>query len=162
FFFFFFFFFLFFFFFFLFFFFFFFFFFFNDTATTEIYTLSLHDALPIWIPSERELDWRIRAERWGDYEASLRLAGETYTKTVQVRQEVRRRSPVRLDSAFLNQLLYPAEDPLPENSPVESITLGYKDGAVSIFGWHVKWYIAFFGLSIIFAFGMRKPLRVTI
>ena len=23
-------------------------FFFNDTATTEIYTLSLHDALPIW------------------------------------------------------------------------------------------------------------------
>jgi len=28
---------------------FFFFFFFNDTATTEIYTLSLHDALPIWM-----------------------------------------------------------------------------------------------------------------
>src|SRR6476620_12688916 len=29
------------------------FFFFNDTATTEIYTLSLHDALPIstWVPS---------------------------------------------------------------------------------------------------------------
>src|ERR1022692_4300855 len=30
---------------------FFFFFFFNDTATTEIYTLSLHDALPIWMRS---------------------------------------------------------------------------------------------------------------
>src|SRR6201986_5635519 len=30
-------------------------FFFNDTATTEIYTLSLHDALPIWaLPSS----WR--------------------------------------------------------------------------------------------------------
>src|SRR6266513_6058955 len=29
----------------------FFFFFFNDTATTEIYTLSLHDALPICRPS---------------------------------------------------------------------------------------------------------------
>src|SRR5579872_7558278 len=28
-----------------------FFFFFNDTATTEIYTLSLHDALPIYIRS---------------------------------------------------------------------------------------------------------------
>src|SRR2546422_3610232 len=28
------------------------FFFFNDTATTEIYTLSLHDALPILIPFE--------------------------------------------------------------------------------------------------------------
>src|SRR5256885_14723579 len=30
-----------------------FFFFFNDTATTEIYTLSLHDALPIWRYSTR-------------------------------------------------------------------------------------------------------------
>src|SRR3712207_6975739 len=29
------------------------FFFFNDTATTEIYTLSLHDALPIWWGSPR-------------------------------------------------------------------------------------------------------------
>src|SRR2546430_5624325 len=30
----------------------FFFFFFNDTATTEIYTLSLHDALPIFVATE--------------------------------------------------------------------------------------------------------------
>src|SRR5256885_14091217 len=28
-------------------------FFFNDTATTEIYTLSLHDALPIWLARRR-------------------------------------------------------------------------------------------------------------
>src|SRR2546429_8913431 len=32
----------------------FFFFFFNDTATTEIYTLSLHDALPIYLV----IDWQ--------------------------------------------------------------------------------------------------------
>src|SRR2546427_13261757 len=37
-----------------------FFFFFNDTATTEIYTLSLHDALPIWRAIE-------------EYEAAVRL-----------------------------------------------------------------------------------------
>ena len=36
--------------------FFFFFCFFNDTATTEIYTLSLHDALPIF-PPEGSSDW---------------------------------------------------------------------------------------------------------
>src|SRR5260370_24915613 len=30
------------------------FFFFNDTATTEIYTLSLHDALPILLPCVRQ------------------------------------------------------------------------------------------------------------
>src|SRR3712207_8122494 len=42
------------------------FFFFNDTATTEIYTLSLHDALPIfslWAASEmRRHDWRMICE----------------------------------------------------------------------------------------------------
>src|SRR3712207_8001479 len=31
-------------------------FFFNDTATTEIYTLSLHDALPIWTHRTRASD----------------------------------------------------------------------------------------------------------
>src|SRR3712207_9017113 len=45
-------------------------FFFNDTATTEIYTLSLHDALPI-------LGWTatwdlVAAPRWS-YESTLRL-----------------------------------------------------------------------------------------
>src|SRR2546427_8537376 len=30
-------------------------FFFNDTATTEIYTLSLHDAPPIWSESDKEI-----------------------------------------------------------------------------------------------------------
>src|SRR5256885_10378189 len=42
---------------------FFFFFFFNDTATTEIYTLSLHDALPIFrcgLPGDSRRDWHPR------------------------------------------------------------------------------------------------------
>src|SRR3712207_8041572 len=34
-------------------------FFFNDTATTEIYTLSLHDALPIWDTLEPVMDARM-------------------------------------------------------------------------------------------------------
>src|SRR5476651_2832265 len=45
-----------------------FFFFFNDTATTEIYTLSLHDALPISfeapkrhpLPTPKQADWADR------------------------------------------------------------------------------------------------------
>src|SRR2546426_5109236 len=45
-----------------------FFFFFNDTATTEIYTLSLHDALPICNPRsvrkavQRNMALRVRAQ----------------------------------------------------------------------------------------------------
>ena len=39
----------------------FFFFFFNDTATTEIYTLSLHDALPIWRQGQTPLPAKFEA-----------------------------------------------------------------------------------------------------
>src|SRR2546426_5642357 len=41
-----------------------FFFFFNDTATTEIYTLSLHDALPIYLRQARRRHAR-RGDRQG-------------------------------------------------------------------------------------------------
>src|SRR2546426_12217203 len=41
----------------------FFFFFFNDTATTEIYTLSLHDALPIYLEVREHLQEE-RLELW--------------------------------------------------------------------------------------------------
>src|SRR2546426_10694952 len=45
----------------------FFFFFFNDTATTEIYTLSLHDALPISRADDRDVHGRrARIDQQGD------------------------------------------------------------------------------------------------
>src|SRR2546427_7896069 len=40
------------------------FFFFNDTATTEIYTLSLHDALPIYATENTEDTERNRGRSW--------------------------------------------------------------------------------------------------
>src|ERR1017187_11003981 len=39
-------------------------FFFNDRATTEIYTLSLHGALPIWLPTRATSQARSAPRRW--------------------------------------------------------------------------------------------------
>src|SRR2546422_6243375 len=58
---------------------FFFFFFFNDTATTEIYTLSLHDALPIW---SGEPNYRTKVE--GGV-AKCRWRSEEHTSELQSR-----------------------------------------------------------------------------
>src|SRR5947209_12759096 len=69
----------------------FFFFFFNDTATTEIYTLSLHDALPIFVEIQaqaRLLQLRIGA-----------VAGKAMRR--QDRQNVDRKS-TRLNSSHAN------------------------------------------------------------
>src|SRR3712207_7689917 len=83
---------------------------FNDTAATEIYTLSLHDALPIWVrgqgddtrPHERtdaRSTWRseedrmvartmTEAERWLErhHDERFFLRSEEHTSELQSRQ----------------------------------------------------------------------------
>src|ERR1017187_10950577 len=58
------------------------FFFFNDTATTEIYTLSLHDALPIWMAfshaSVRFFGSGLRSPRWRSEEHTSELQSPMY------------------------------------------------------------------------------------
>jgi hypothetical protein len=116
----------------------------------------------VWIPAERELAWRLRAQDWGDYELKLRLDDKEYSKTAQVSKLVRRRSPERLEPTFLNQLLYPAEESLPRESPIASIALGYPEDSISLLGWHVQWLVAFFVLSVAFAFALRGRMGVTL
>src|SRR5438477_13112051 len=66
-----------------------FFFFFNDTATTEIYTLSLHDALPISVPwlsrtaAVHTRHSRYRISRQTLYHASVFRRSEEHTSELQ-------------------------------------------------------------------------------
>jgi len=59
-----------------------FFFFFNDTATTEIYTLSLHDALPISDNRSDRPDWAMHTNNTLDLRPFFIERGST----VRVRQ----------------------------------------------------------------------------
>src|SRR3712207_7003426 len=70
------------------------FFFFNDTATTEIYTLSLHDALPICLRlrprrlagfADRQRPHRRRHQQ-GAGEPTVRARSEEHTSELQSRQ----------------------------------------------------------------------------
>ena len=121
------------------------------------------EAGPMWIPARSELSWRISAVDEGDYELTLTGAGEAITKSVRVTDRVVRISPNRVKGCW-NQLLYPAEDPLPAASPVQEITLSYPAGNAGFEGWEseLTWMLFFFLLSIIFAFALRKPFKVTI
>ncbi len=122
------------------------------------------EAGPMWIPAKKELSWRIAALDEGDYELGLIANGETVTKTVRVTRRVVRRSPNRLAKGFWNQLLYPAEDPLPDSTPIREITVTYPAGNAGFEGWdnELTWMAVFFILSVIFAFALRKPFNVTI
>src|SRR2546422_7593611 len=62
------------------------FFFFNDTATTEIYTLSLHDALPICPGSSRKAGaWSKRRKRTWRGGARSSARSEEHTSELQSR-----------------------------------------------------------------------------
>src|SRR2546430_12927134 len=62
-----------------------FFFFFNDTATTEIYTLSLHDALPIWPARARGV--LLSRHRQGEEPTVLRREPGTRQQPARPRSE---------------------------------------------------------------------------
>src|SRR5687768_18616893 len=67
--------------------FFFYFFFFNDTATTEIYTLSLHDALPIYVDLatiREKFSSKLVGYSNADIEAVLLLANEEDRKSTRL------------------------------------------------------------------------------
>jgi len=125
-------------------------------------TAVLIETPSVWVPAERELVWRLSAKQAGDHEITIRVDGASESKTVTVRDDVVRRSPLRVGSSLLDQILYPAEPPLPASSPIASIELAYPDRSIDVLGVGIHWMIVFFALSLIFAFALRKPFGVTI
>src|SRR5258707_7986571 len=75
------------------------FFFFNDTATTEIYTLSLHDALPILyeVPSRKDVERVVITA-----EAVLENVNPTLVPRDAARRTPRDRKSTRLNSSHAN------------------------------------------------------------
>jgi hypothetical protein len=138
-----------------------------DGGARPAATLDVPDGLraeteAVWIEAESQLLWRLVAEREGDYELGLDVAGARLTKTVRVTPKTVRLSPERVDPGFLSQLLYPAEPPLPSGGPVRAVHLSYPGREVSVLGYGMHWMIPFFVLSIAFAFALRGLFKVTI
>ena len=116
----------------------------------------------VWLPAAGEVIWRIVPEVAGEYVLRFRVGDETHSKTIVVTDTVARRSPLRLEAGFLNEFLYPSEAPLPRESAVSAISVGYAESDVNVFGWELHWMIVFFALSIVFAFALRKPFGVVL
>src|SRR6266853_6442828 len=89
-----------------------FFFFFNDTAPTEIYTLSLHDALPIFQPEDADaaraqLTAYDEARHRGDIRAAVRAHGSFHFAVYEAAR-----------SSWLLRLIRPAWDSCERYRPV--------------------------------------------
>jgi uncharacterized membrane protein (DUF106 family) len=116
----------------------------------------------VWFPAAQDVMWRLTPEAAGDYELRLTVGGQTFTKSVHVSSRIVTRSPSRLEAGFVNEVLYPAEPPLPSDGPVTSIEVAYPERDINVLGFRLNWMVVFFILSIGFAFALRKPFGVTL
>src|SRR6266496_6634929 len=93
----------------------FFFFFFNDTATTEIYTFSLHDALPILpkgqVPSGAAPPWTSWSARSEEHTSELqsrrdlvcRLLLEKKKKKTQIKKKTKKKKKIHRSAIQIHQ-----------------------------------------------------------
>lgn len=116
----------------------------------------------VWVPALSEVSWRVRAERRGRFALEVRLGRESLAKEVLVADGLGRLSPVRLRPGFPDQLLYPAESPLPRSSDVQRIQVTYAARGIPLLGWEPHWMVPFFAFVIAFAWVLRGRFRVAV
>jgi len=102
----------------------------------------------VWVPSESEMSWRIRAETAGEYDLKIHHAGGVETKTASVSDELVRRSATRPGTGFFAQLENPSEPPLPAASNLRSIELTYPDAEPSPYLWLIVWMVLIFVMAV--------------
>lgn len=120
------------------------------------------DAPRVAVAAAGEASWRIVPEREGVFDLTFRLDGQSYQKRLVVSDDVLRRAPERFAPDFVDQLIYPAEAPLPADAPLRTIRVTYPDREVGIAGWDSHWLVAFLILTIGLAFALKGRFGVTI
>ena len=106
--------------------------------------------------------WRISASAPGDYDVAVQLGAHWVTKRVRVSGDIVSRSAVRPDGSFVQQLLHPAESPVSDDSPVESITVTYPQRDMRVWGYAVHWLVVFAGFTVVFALALARPFGVVL
>lgn len=116
----------------------------------------------VWVPSEREISWRIRADKEGTYKVGVVSQGHETEKELIVGSGWGSVSPIRFGRRFLDLLLYPKEPPIDPNSGIESVGVIYPELDIRFLGIGVDWLVAFFVLSIAFGFATKGLLGVQV
>lgn len=118
---------------------------------------------PLRLEEQREVDWRFRPTAEGRFSLTVRIGGQGYVKSVVVNgRQLEKVSSIKVNKNFLDEVLYPGEKALAGDSRIEAIEVVHPAKRLSLFGLRLHWLIAYFGLSIVFGFVLKKPFRVEI
>jgi uncharacterized membrane protein (DUF106 family) len=118
---------------------------------------------PLRLEKERETDWRIKPESEGVARLRVSGSGVVYEKSIVVGgPALSRLEPVRAGRGFFEELLHPGEAALPAGGPVRSIEVVYPERRLPFLGLRLHWLVAYFALSIVLGYGLKRPLKVEI
>jgi uncharacterized membrane protein (DUF106 family) len=121
------------------------------------------DAAPLYIPTEREIDWRLRIEAEGDHEMRFSVQGDETLARLRVGERpIRPVSPEVSQPSLLATLEQPGAPPLEAGSPIESISLDYPARDIDVFGWKVHWLVFFFVMSVVPAYLVKGLFGVEV
>jgi hypothetical protein len=115
---------------------------------------------PMRIPGTSELDWRVGVKGTGDQYLNFVAGGFSVRKEIVVDNRVQRRYPVSARGSFLNGIINPGDRTLPADSPVRSISIGYRSARLNLFGVRMHWSIAYFLMAIIFGMLLKRFMGV--
>jgi hypothetical protein len=119
-------------------------------------------APPVHVAAENEIVWRLVGSKEGKYEVKIDAAGQAAAKAVCVGSGLPRISTVRLRGHFWERVFSSAEPALPENSPIESISINYPDRNIEVAGYGMNWIWLFFILSMVAGFVFKELLGIKI
>ena len=117
---------------------------------------------PVWIPSLGEATWRLRVNAPGPQAVTVGVGDAVVTKAIEPGGRLAPRSPVKPSSRLVDQILYPAEAPVPDGNAIDAIAVRYPAREIDVLGWRLHWMIVYFGLSMLFALMLRRRFHVTI
>lgn len=118
---------------------------------------------PLRLEEQKEIDWRILVKSNGVHELIVNVGGQHLPKTIAVGQgSFSKISPVKVKNRFLEEVFNPGEKPLSSANPVKSIEVIYPPKRMNFLGLRLHWLIAYFALSLLFGFALKRPFKVEI
>jgi uncharacterized membrane protein (DUF106 family) len=120
------------------------------------------DEFPLRIMETNEVDWRLKVNDPGSYDIEIVVGDERYSKTLVAEASLKPVQARRQKSGIVATILHPGEKPIGSDSPVKMIKVHYPKRRFALAGISMHWLVAYFLLSVIIAFILKRPFGVQV
>jgi hypothetical protein len=133
-----------------------------NQATLQLPPQLSASAPAVHLTRDKEVVWRLVAERAGQYDVNIAAGGQNAAKQVVVSPGLARVSPIRLQDHFWARMLMSGEPALATGSPVQSIAVTYPPRIIRFAWLEWNWIVLFFVVSLIAGFFFKTVLGIQV